>query len=290
MAHRRMSRKLLSFSASVAAPLDLLTAAFAENGLPEGFAFGTAVAGFQVDLGCPTLPASECNDPRSDWYQFATWTVSIANPSNHLRGQPLHYGPGFYELYEDELDRMLGLGLTHLRLSIEWSRIFPESTRGVEGQVALWERASPSGLAYYRRLLGRIDFLGVNYYTVGVLQGSTNSVLAAFSPLATFNPLPLEQGEVTYPQMDRFLAEHFQYLRRAIDRGAKVEGYYLWSLLDNYEWNHGMAQKFGLYAVEPQDPQKLRTSRASAEAFRQIVAGRGEAEELYRRFPIPEGP
>ena len=35
---------------------------------PDGFLWGTAMAGFQVDMGCPTLSDSVCADARSDWY------------------------------------------------------------------------------------------------------------------------------------------------------------------------------------------------------------------------------
>lgn len=128
---------------------------------PDHVVFGAAVAGFQVDMGCPTLPASECEDRASDWYQFITSTTARARASTFLTGGPPSSGPGFYELYEADLDRAKDLGLAGFRFSIEWSRVFPEPTFGVEGHDALRARASAAGLDYYRRLLAALKARGI---------------------------------------------------------------------------------------------------------------------------------
>jgi beta-glucosidase/6-phospho-beta-glucosidase/beta-galactosidase len=52
----------------------LLVGCGSSDKFPKGFLFGTAIAGFQADMGCPTLPASQCEDPHSDWYAFITRT------------------------------------------------------------------------------------------------------------------------------------------------------------------------------------------------------------------------
>src|SRR5262245_1612143 len=65
---------------------------------PAHFLFGSAIAGFQVDMGCPTLPAASCNDPNSDWYAFTTDPKTVSDPKTYLSGQPPTVGPGNWEL------------------------------------------------------------------------------------------------------------------------------------------------------------------------------------------------
>jgi hypothetical protein len=114
---------------------------------PERFLFGAATAGFQVDMGCPTLPAQECEDPNSDWYQFVTSQEMIDDPTTNLAGHHPRLGPGQWELYESDFD----LAASELRngahrLGIEWSRVFPTATDGIEGYEALRAAASARAL------------------------------------------------------------------------------------------------------------------------------------------------
>src|SRR5581483_10580661 len=104
---------------------------------PQGFLFGTAIAGFQADMGCPSKSMS-CLDPNSDWYTWVTKPELAADPMTHLSGEPITDSPGFYELYAQDLDRAKNeLGSNALRLSIEWSRLFPTSTVGIEDNAAI---------------------------------------------------------------------------------------------------------------------------------------------------------
>ncbi len=63
-----------------------------------------------------------------------------------------------------------------------------------------------------------------------------------------------------------FIEDHLAELRRAIEEGVPVAGYYLWSLLDNYEWAFGYEKRFGLVHVDF-DSLK-RSPKASYEALR----------------------
>ncbi len=141
---------------------------------PAKFLFGTAIAGFQADMGCPTIPAAQCEDPNSDWYQFVTDPRILAQKDSlGVSGDPPSAGPGFYELYPEDLARVKNEAkLNAVRLSIEWSRIFPTSTVGVEGYDALKAIASPEGIAYYHRIFAKMKQLGLtplvtlNHYTL----------------------------------------------------------------------------------------------------------------------------
>jgi hypothetical protein len=60
------------------------------DAFPEGFGWGTATAGFQVDMGCPTWPESECTDPASDWYQ---WVTDPAITARRVAARPVSRSP-----------------------------------------------------------------------------------------------------------------------------------------------------------------------------------------------------
>ena len=52
--------------------------------------------------------------------------------------------------------------------------------------------------------------------------------------------------------------------------GADVRGYFYWSWVDNYEWNHGMAMQFGLNALDP--VTKARAPRDVFTRYQEIIA------------------
>jgi beta-glucosidase len=67
-----------------------------------------------------------------------------------------------------------------------------------------------------------------------------------------------------------FLRNYLMQLQRAIAEGAPVRGYFLWSLMDNFEWIFGFEQRFGLYHVDF-ETQK-RTPKLSASFYRDVIA------------------
>lgn len=48
-----------------------------------------------------------------------------------------------------------------------------------------------------------------------------------------------------------YITQHLRFLRKAMDEGVNMKGYFVWSLLDSFEWNDGMKWHFGLVAVDP---------------------------------------
>src|SRR4051794_23189808 len=129
---------------------------------PAGFVFGSAIAGFQVDMGCPTIDAASCEDRASDWYQWVTTDRIVNNPILFMSKDPPSKGPGFYELYENDLDlAQSDLGNGAVRLSIEWSRIFPTPTFAANSHAALTAIASKDGLAFYHRLFAAMNKRGL---------------------------------------------------------------------------------------------------------------------------------
>ena len=47
-----------------------------------------------------------------------------------------------------------------------------------------------------------------------------------------------------------YIRDHLAVILERVDNGVDVRGYFHWSLLDNFEWAEGYAQKFGLYTVD----------------------------------------
>ena len=70
-------------------------------------------------------------------------------------------------------------------------------------------------------------------------------------------------------QRQRFIQTHLRELVRAIQDGVDVRGYFYWSLLDNFEWIHGYAPRFGIVAVDP--VSQRRHPRDSARFYSEIA-------------------
>jgi beta-glucosidase len=70
-----------------------------------------------------------------------------------------------------------------------------------------------------------------------------------------------------------FLRDHFAAAHRAIQAGVKLQGFHVWSLLDNFEWAEGYSQRWGLIRVDPETRDRRR--KASAEWYRGVIARNG---------------
>lgn len=61
----------------------------------------------------------------------------------------------------------------------------------------------------------------------------------------------------------KFIKAHIDVLESAIKEGIDVRGYFYWSLIDNYEWLHGLDARFGLYRVDFRDYKRIPTKAAA---------------------------
>lgn len=164
----------------------------------------------------------------------------------------------------------------------------------VEGKLAF-----PLGKGYPRGKGPFCDWIGVNYYSRHLFQGSWNPARLFAIPITDpsvsqdrLNDLGWEiypEGlfQVVKPAWERwklpiwitengvpdsadtkrqnFLAAHLWQLKRLIDAGVRVERYFHWSFLDNLEWNDGYGPRFGL--VEVNYATMERSPRQSALAY-----------------------
>ncbi|WP_393083339.1 GH1 family beta-glucosidase [Streptomyces sp. LN704] len=91
-------------------------------------------------------------------------------------------------------------------------------------------------------------------------------------------PVVITENGCSYEGIDdqeriAFLDGHVRALHRASEQGVDVRGYFVWSLLDNFEWAEGYARRFGLVHVD-HDTQK-RTPKASYAWLRDALRARG---------------
>lgn len=87
---------------------------------------------------------------------------------------------------------------------------------------------------------------------------------------AAFDDKVAEDGSIDDADRIAYLEEHLAAVARAVEAGAPVNGYFTWSLLDNFEWDSGLGKRFGLVRVD-YDTQ-VRTVKASGHRYAEIIA------------------
>ncbi|SEH67055.1 beta-glucosidase [Rheinheimera pacifica] len=154
-----------------------------------------------------------------------------------------------------------------------------------------------------------LDFLGVNYYTRTVYRANSkgwfSDVPPATPPLTDMGweiypqglteillaihkryklppvyitengaaiPDTMHLGQVHDTQRVKYFEQHLQATEDAIIAGMRIDGYFAWSLMDNFEWAEGYAKRFGIVYVDYATQQ--RTLKDSAIALREVFAGR----------------
>jgi len=80
-----------------------------------------------------------------------------------------------------------------------------------------------------------------------------------------------ETGFVNDRGRINYLRAHFLAAHEAIQKGVDLRGYYVWSLMDNFEWAEGYDLRFGLINVDFDDPKRKRTPKASFEWYRDVI-------------------
>jgi len=81
--------------------------------------------------------------------------------------------------------------------------------------------------------------------------------------------IPAADGRVYDTDRVMYLRNYLTHLQRATSEGVPVRGYFLWSLMDNFEWADGFTNRFGLHYVD--FATQTRTPKLSAEFYREVI-------------------
>jgi beta-glucosidase len=87
-----------------------------------------------------------------------------------------------------------------------------------------------------------------------------------------YNDEPVEDGEVIDLHRRDYLRNHLREVHRAIEDGVPVNGYFLWSFVDNYEWEDGYERRFGI--VHCDFDTLVRTPKLSARYYAEVMRTR----------------
>ena len=158
---------------------------------------------------------------------------------------------GDFALISQKLD-FLGINSYSRSVISASGRIAPIA--GSEYTEMGWEVCAPA----FRRVLNRIN----QNYNVPPVYITENG--AAFDDVVT------PDGKIHDERRIDYLRQHFTQVRLAMQDGVDVRGYFVWSLLDNFEWGHGNTKRFGLIRTE-YDTLK-RTMKDSGDWYQQVIA------------------
>jgi len=152
---------------------------------------------------------------------------------------------------------------------------------------------------------GNLDFLGVNYYMRHVVKASSTAQLGydVLPPSGRLTEMGwevhpdglrtiLERVHRDYgpravyvtesgaafpdepngddPDRVEYLHDHFAAAADALEAGVPLRGYFVWSLLDNFEWHNGFTKRFGLVYVDY--ATQRRTMKSSGRFYRSVAA------------------
>jgi beta-glucosidase len=83
----------------------------------------------------------------------------------------------------------------------------------------------------------------------------------------------------------RYLVDHVRKLWRAVNFNWRVKGYFHWTLVDNFEWERGWTQRFGLWRLDP--TTQTRTKRPSADLYAAICKANALTTDIIEEY-VPE--
>jgi beta-glucosidase len=177
-----------------------------------------------------------------------------------------HYHPEMVDALGSDLPEIKAgdLALISQKLDFLGINSYSRSVIGAQGRVAPipgseytdmnWEVCAPA----FRRTLVRMH----TDYRLPPIYITENG--------AAYPDVVSADGKIHDERRLDYLRQHFTQVRLAMQDGVDVRGYFVWSLLDNFEWGHGNTKRFGLIRVD-YDTLK-RTIKDSGEWYSRVIA------------------
>ena len=94
----------------------------------------------------------------------------------------------------------------------------------------------------------------------------------------------LQDGQVHDADRTDYIARHIAAVADALRQGVPMEGYMVWSLLDNFEWASGYAKRFGIVHVDYATQQ--RTLKDSALWYREFLRQQRLRHQAAAKLPL----
>ncbi len=187
---------------------------------------------------------------------------------------------------------------------------------GFPSAIATGMMSSPLGKIQLPEVKNTQDFFGLNYYSVDTVAFDLRNRGELFS--RSFFPEGTDLADAkmnsntpegfywalkwavrTYPNLPilvtengiedsrdrirpRYLAQHVHAMWRAVNFNWPIKGYFHWSLVDNFEWERGWTQRFGLWGLDIETQQ--RTKRPSAELYEAICRENGLSSDMVQKY------
>ncbi|XP_030967131.1 beta-glucosidase 17-like isoform X3 [Quercus lobata] len=141
-----------------------------------------------------------------------------------------------------------------------------------------------------KMLKGSLDFLGINYYTARYADDSTSSSTINISyttdshvnltRVADNGSSPIQEALNDNLKI-KYYYSHLSNLLEAISAGVDVRGYFVWSFLDDFEWESGYTIRFGIIYVDYKNGL-TRYMKRSAFWFKNFL----QKENVIRSKPL----
>jgi beta-glucosidase len=204
---------------------------------------------YEQDTALFTDPLFKGHYPKGlmDW--IGPMKPVIGQEDMNLINQPIDYlGVNYYRTNQISFDPQGG----HLKC------------RMINHTMPMWGYTETGWGVYPSGLTAVLEKLSENYQLPPVILSENGC--------ATLD-LPDENGFVNDAERIEYLRSHFAAAKSAIKSGVNLKGYYVWSLIDNFEWSEGYTPRFGLVRVNYDN--QARIPKASFYWYKEVIARNG---------------
>ena len=194
-----------------------------------------------------------------------------------------------------------------ISLLADFNNVFPDAARN--GKVRFLANRKQ-----VKEAKGTQDFLGIDYYTRDYVSFNLSKWKELFSqrhyrtgtelsatgflanePLGMYEALkwglkyeiPMIVTENGIDDADdqvrpKYIVEHIHQMWRAVNFNWPIKGYFHWTLVDNFEWERGWTQRFGLWGLDIET--QARHKRPSADLYAEICHENGLSDDMVSRY------